>query len=58
MPTDRGWWLLGDLAAGDEVYGSNDIGISFLGGAAGIALINLSPVAAYLMDDTAAGEGG
>ena len=32
--------------------------ISFLVGAVGVAFINLSPAAAYLLDDAAASEGG
>ena len=55
--TDRGWWLLGDLAAGDHVYMSGDIAVSFAVGAVGIALINLSPLAAFTLADEAAMEG-
>ena len=54
----RGWWLLGDLTARDEAQRPKDMMISFLVGAVGVAFINLSPAAAYLLDDAAASEGG
>ena len=54
----RGWWILGDILAGDDANTYEDGFNSLLVGAIGMALLTLTPLSDFLLDDGAALVGG